>query len=75
MLVWSSYTNPELPQQVCVILLIGLPLHILTAEVGVDGRHVDARVLGCLFLNVGNDWGGLGDIVGPANLEKKNEET
>ena len=55
----------------CHILLIGLPLHIITAEVGVDGCHVDARVLGCLLLNVGNDWGSLGDIVGPANLEQK----
>ena len=34
-----------------------------------DGRHIDPRVLGCLLLNVSNDWGSLGDIVGPANLE------
>ena len=51
-------------------LSLGPPLHVVLAEIRVDGCNVDARIFSGLLLDMSNDRGSLGDIVRPANLHQ-----
>ena len=58
-------------ERVFVYRCTGVPLDILASKVRMDGGNVDAGVVAGFFLDLGNHWGCLRDVVGPAHLRRE----